>query len=213
MTATQLPNRPRGTRDPAGTIRKILEAARTEFGANGFDGTKMEHIARRAGVSKQIVYFYFQGKDELYWELLKDISIKTNEHLLQIPFDDLAPDAAVRAYIEAVYDLYANDPVLGMVSLDQSMHQGAQLRSINEIRLLQKALVERLEEVVRRGKAKGVFHPDIDSNNLEFMTVIITVGCLSSLQMMERYFGRDWQQSPADTRRFAIEFIMRGLQQ
>jgi AcrR family transcriptional regulator len=203
--------RPRTPRDPQATIRKILEAARAEFGANGFDGTKVEHIARRARVSKQIVYFYFRGKDELYWELLKDISLKTNRRLLDIPLDDLAPEDAIRAYIEEVYDIYAEDPVLGMVSLDQSMHGGAQLRSIHEIRQLQKTLADRLAEVVRRGQAEGVFHADIDSNRIEFMTVIITVGCLASSQMLERYSGRKWQRGAAETRAFALDFIMRAL--
>ena len=211
MTDDPPPTRPRGTRDPLATIRKILEAARAEFTANGFDGTRVEHIARRAGVSKQIVYFYFKGKDELYWELLKDISITTNARLLQIPFEDLSPVDAVRAYLEGVYDVYAEDPLIGIVSLDQSLHGGAQLRSINEIRLLQKALADRLAEVVRRGQTEGVFHEDIDSNKIEFMTVIITVGCLSSSTMLERYSGRNWQQNPADTRAFALDFIMRAL--
>ena len=211
MTDDPPPARPRGTRDPPATIRKILEAARAEFGANGFDGTRVEHIARRARVSKQIVYFYFKGKDELYWELLKDISITTNERLLLIPFEDLSPVDAVRAYLEGVYDVYAEDPLIGIVSLDQSLHGGAQLRSINEIRLLQKALADRLAEVVGRGQAEGVFHEDIDSNKIEFMAVIITVGCLSSSTMLERYSGRNWQQNPADTRAFALDFIMRAL--
>ncbi|MDP3548810.1 MAG: TetR/AcrR family transcriptional regulator [Novosphingobium sp.] len=211
MSHDQPEPRPRSPRDPQATIRKILEAAREEFGANGFDGTKVEHIARRAKVSKQIVYFYFKGKDELYWELLKDISIKTNERLLKIPLDNLAPDDAIRTYVEEVYDIYAEDPVLGMVSLDQSMHGGAQLRSIHEIRQLQKTLADRLAEVVRRGQADGVFHADIDSNRIEFMTVIITVGCLSSTQMLERYSGRKWQRNADETRTFALDFIMRAL--
>jgi len=201
----------RSTRDPLATIAKILKAAREEFGANGFDGTKMEHIARRAGVSKQIIYFYFKGKDELYWELLKEISITTNARLLRIAFDELEPDDAVRAYVEGVYDIYAEDPVLGMVSLDQSLHGGAQLRSVGEIRQMQKTLADRLEKIIRRGQAAGVFQDDIDGSKLEFMTVIITVGCLSSSQMLERYSGRSWQRSPADTRSFAINFIMRAL--
>lgn len=201
----------RSPRDPQATIRKILEAAREEFGTNGFDGTKVEHIARRAKVSKQIVYFYFRGKDELYWELLKDISIKTNKRLLKISLDALAPGDAIRAYIEEVYDIYAEDPVLGMVSLDQSMHGGAQLRSIHEIRQLQKTLADRLAEVVRRGQTEGVFHADIDSNRIEFMAVIITVGCLSSTQMLERYSGRKWQRNADETRGFALDFIMRAL--
>jgi AcrR family transcriptional regulator len=211
MTKEPSATSPRTIRDPLATIRKIQEAARIEFGANGFDGTKVEHIARRANVSKQIVYFYFKGKGDLYWELLKDISITTNERLLKIPFDELAPDAAVRAYIEAVYDIYAEDPVLGMVSLDQSLHGGAQLRSINEIRQLQTVLIDRLAQVVHRGQSMGVFNDDIDADKIEFMTVIITVGCLSSAQMLERYSGRSWQQNPADSRAFALDFIMRAL--
>lgn len=211
MSDEQSAPRVRSPRDPQATIRKILEAAREEFGTNGFDGTKVEHIARRAKVSKQIVYFYFRGKDELYWELLKDISIKTNERLLKISLDALAPGDAIRAYIEEVYDIYAEDPVLGMVSLDQSMHGGAQLRSIHEIRQLQKTLADRLAEVVRRGQAEGVFHADIDSNRIEFMAVIITVGCLSSTQMLERYSGRKWQRNADETRGFALDFIMRAL--
>lgn len=202
---------PRRPRDPQATIRHILQAAREEFGAYGYDGAKVEHIARRAKVSKQIVYFYFKGKDELYWELLKAISIKTNERLLKIPLDDLAPDEAIRTYIAEVYDIYAEDPVLGMVSLDQSMHGGAQLRSIHEIRQLQKTLADRLADVVRRGRQEGVFHADIDSNRVEFMTVIITVGCLSSTQMLERYSGRKWQRNADETRAFALDFIMRAL--
>ena len=211
VTEDQANQRPRAARDPLATVQRILTAARAEFGANGFDGTKVEHIARRAGVSKQIVYFYFKGKDELYWELLKSISIATHQRLLQIEFDELAPQDAVRRYIEGVYDVYAEDPLLGMVSLDQSMHGGAQHRSINEIRQLQAALAEKLAGVVSRGKLAEVFHPDVDSNRLELMTVIITVGCLSSAAMLERYSGRSWEPDPVQTRAFALDFIMRGL--
>src|SRR5687768_13944041 len=85
---------PKITRDPSGTIRRIIAAAREEFGANGFDGAKVEHIARRAGVSKQLIYLYFNGKDELYGEMLKDIGRAAYEGLLGIDLSQLAPEAA-----------------------------------------------------------------------------------------------------------------------
>src|SRR3546814_4095706 len=69
-------------RDPLGTINRIFAAAREEFGANGFDGAKVEHIARRAKVSKQLVYLYFNGKDELYSELLK--VMRSEEHTSEL---------------------------------------------------------------------------------------------------------------------------------
>ena len=41
---------------------EILEAALLEFTASGFDGARMEDIAKRAGISKAAVYLYFPSK-------------------------------------------------------------------------------------------------------------------------------------------------------
>ena len=44
----------------------ILEAASLQFVTHGFDGTSMDVVAARAGVSKQTVYSHFGSKDELF---------------------------------------------------------------------------------------------------------------------------------------------------
>lgn len=50
----------------AATRRRIIEAATAEFTANGYHGTPMASIARRAGVAVQTVYFVFHTKPELF---------------------------------------------------------------------------------------------------------------------------------------------------
>lgn len=50
---------------------KILDAARAEFSEKGFDGARVDEIARRAEVNKALIYYYFKGKDELLQELLR----------------------------------------------------------------------------------------------------------------------------------------------
>ncbi len=52
-------------RDAARTRQKIMEAARDEFAARGFAGARVEAIARRAGLSKQLLYHYFANKEAL----------------------------------------------------------------------------------------------------------------------------------------------------
>lgn len=47
------------------TRLKIIEAAHTEFVANGFHGTTMAAVAKRAGVAAQTIYFVFHTKPEL----------------------------------------------------------------------------------------------------------------------------------------------------
>lgn len=46
-------------------IGEIAQAAVDEFLENGYDGTSMESIARRAGVSKGGLYHHFSSKDEI----------------------------------------------------------------------------------------------------------------------------------------------------
>jgi AcrR family transcriptional regulator len=46
--------------------QQIFHAAVHLFLENGFDGTSMDEVAERAGVSKQTVYSHFQNKEELF---------------------------------------------------------------------------------------------------------------------------------------------------
>src|SRR5512134_3728154 len=45
---------------------RILHVALEEFAANGFEGTSMAHIARRAGVTQPLVHYHFESKDALW---------------------------------------------------------------------------------------------------------------------------------------------------
>jgi AcrR family transcriptional regulator len=56
-------------RDPERTRARILEAAAAEFGAKGYAATRTTDIAARAGVNKQLISYYFGGKEGLYQEL------------------------------------------------------------------------------------------------------------------------------------------------
>jgi TetR/AcrR family transcriptional regulator, mexJK operon transcriptional repressor len=50
--------------------RVMLDAARSLFLKRGYDGTSMEEIAVRAGVSKQTVYKHFADKKRLFEEIV-----------------------------------------------------------------------------------------------------------------------------------------------
>jgi len=48
----------------------IINAAAKVFFIKGFEGAKMEDVAREAGLSKGSVYFYFRNKEDLYMALI-----------------------------------------------------------------------------------------------------------------------------------------------
>ena len=48
------------------TERAVFDAAIAEFGEHGRDGTRMQEIADRAGITKAMVHYYFRSKERLY---------------------------------------------------------------------------------------------------------------------------------------------------
>jgi AcrR family transcriptional regulator len=61
------PTRPETRRrDPERTRKALLDAALVEFAEKGRSGARVSDIAARAGVNKQLISYYFGGKDGLY---------------------------------------------------------------------------------------------------------------------------------------------------
>ena len=54
---------------------EIIDAALDLFVANGFKATKLDDVARRAGVSKGTVYLYFDSKESLFREVVKQVIV------------------------------------------------------------------------------------------------------------------------------------------
>ena len=56
--------------NPERTRANILDAAEEEFADQGFHGTRMVAIAKRAGVTHGLLHYYFDSKDGLYEEVV-----------------------------------------------------------------------------------------------------------------------------------------------
>src|SRR5918997_1161023 len=60
-------------RDPE-RRRKILEAALRVFSEKGFGGASLRAIAREAGVTQPLIYWYFDSKEDLFGSTLSELS-------------------------------------------------------------------------------------------------------------------------------------------
>lgn len=57
------------TRNREQTRGRIVAAARAEFAARGYSGARVEQIAQRADVKKELIYHYFSSKEALFEEV------------------------------------------------------------------------------------------------------------------------------------------------
>lgn len=51
---------------------KILKAAEAIFAEKGFDGARVDEIAKKAKVNKALLYYYFENKEKLLEELVRE---------------------------------------------------------------------------------------------------------------------------------------------
>ncbi|MDB5686358.1 MAG: hypothetical protein JWR77_947 [Rhizorhabdus sp.] len=203
------------TRNSAATIARILAGAEAEFGTKGLDGAKVEDIARAAGISKQLIYHYFNGKDDLYSEMLAKIAQFNYEKLLEVDYENLEPVAAIRDYLHVLFDQYSNHPFSATVTVDQGLHSGAQVRYNRNVDRMRSTFRKRLGDALDRGKAAGLFTADMDVEMLHFLSVVMITGCLSLRKMFTRYAGAlPDEGAPQDAdfwRGYVTEFFLRAM--
>ncbi len=78
---------PRTRRPAEEREAQIIDAAFTAFAANGLDETRLEDIARLAGVAKGTIYLYFPNKEALFREMIRRTIVARLDALESAPHD------------------------------------------------------------------------------------------------------------------------------
>jgi AcrR family transcriptional regulator len=73
VSAKVVPAKPASNRAERAAERRsaIIEAAMDEFIAQGFAATRLDDVAKRAGVAKGTIYLHFKDKEALFEELIR----------------------------------------------------------------------------------------------------------------------------------------------
>jgi AcrR family transcriptional regulator len=74
----------------------IVEAAMEEFIARGFAATRLDDIAKRAGVAKGTIYLHFKDKESMFEELVRIVIVPVVARLNALP----PPTGTVRELVE-----------------------------------------------------------------------------------------------------------------
>lgn len=76
LLKAKIPVTPRGE----ATLRRLLNAAETEFGEKGYHDASVSSITTRADVGQGTFYLYFNSKEEIFLKLVQDIGHALRKH-------------------------------------------------------------------------------------------------------------------------------------
>src|SRR5215470_15636143 len=94
--------------EPEKTRAAILKAALEEFSQEGVSGARTDEIARRAGVNKALLYYYFNDKEGLYAAVLDEVFAGLSERVQSaLAETHLPPRSRLLGYVQAHFDYIA----------------------------------------------------------------------------------------------------------
>lgn len=170
-------------KSPEGSERapkRIIAAALKEFEIHGIDGARIDGIIKRAQVSKQLFYYYFKSKEEVYQITLESVAEWAIERILAQNCDGMSASEGLASYFRLVFDQYAELPMMAKSTTDQDHYSGAHISRRNKLRSLTPALVAKVGGLLKRGVASGEFRSGIDVEFFYAATTIMLRGCFVS---------------------------------
>ncbi|MBU1360753.1 MAG: TetR family transcriptional regulator [Gammaproteobacteria bacterium] len=191
----------------------ILSAARTEFAQKGLAGARVAEIAERAGVNKQLLYYYFGSKDQLYRAALEDVYAEIRAMERKLELDQSPPEEAMAALVGFSFDYLAQHPdFIGLLN-HENAHGAQHVRTSPAIRRTNSPLVELIASTLRRGVRAGVFRKGIDPIELYISVAGMSYFFFSNRLTLASIFDRDLARPEAidSYRRHVIATALAGL--
>ncbi|PRY60930.1 TetR/AcrR family transcriptional regulator [Glycomyces artemisiae] len=172
-------------RDAERTKAKLLDAALTEFAAHGFDGARVGAIAERAGVNKQLVSYYFGGKEGLYRALQREWLDSERDHAdAGVP-----PAELMRWYLRK----NLADVRLVRLTLWRALAEDAPDEETQ-------ADIDAEQERVRERRDQGEFAPDLDTAAVQLAMMGMVFAPAVFRSTARRLFGVDIDDPEFETR-------------
>ncbi|MFL1460665.1 TetR/AcrR family transcriptional regulator [Roseococcus sp. DSY-14] len=201
------------TRAPEQTRRAILDAAIAEFSEKGFAGGRVDDIAARTATTKRMIYYYFGGKEQLYAAALEEMYGGIRDAESRLDLDALPPEDAMRRMVETSFDHHARHPeFVRMVSVENIL-EARHVRESPSIRARNATVIGKLDKLLARGVAAGVFRAGVDALDLHLLISSFCFYRVSNRHTLGAIYAVDLRAKDCTERHRAmlVEAVLRYL--
>jgi len=158
------------------TTRRILDAAARIFSEVGFEGARVDEIARAAGVNKAMIYYHIGDKKSLYAKVIHRAFGNAVEQFTRDISPTLSPQDKLRAYIRNVADVVDQHPELAAIMLREQASGGKNLPETVGQDLAR--IIGIITEILDEGVEKDVF-----VKTIPFLVHMMIIGVVVFVKM------------------------------
>jgi TetR/AcrR family transcriptional regulator, fatty acid metabolism regulator protein len=182
--------------------KDIIEAAILVFASVGYHRAKITKIADKAGVSTGTVYLYYESKEDILLEIFKrlwfELSTKT-QALVRRP--DVDPMEKLEGLIDLLFDMFANNPSLGIVFVNEQNHLVQ--RGGGDFAPFYEKYLDLGQQVLTEGIKKGVFNRTIELKVFRHFV-------FGGMRNLIHQWAHDPKHYPLNALRISVKAIIRN---
>jgi AcrR family transcriptional regulator len=180
-------------------INQILDIATQEFVDKGLAGARIDEIAGRA--TKRKIYYYFDGKDDLYRAVLARAYRRVRESESRVDIEKGTAADALRRLIEHDVRYHSQHPELVRLVMNENIHRAEHLKQIEDLPAGNSQVIGMLRRLIERGEADGSFHKGIDPVKLHMNITALSFYNVSNQFTFAHNFDIDMSSREAVARR------------
>jgi AcrR family transcriptional regulator len=148
---------------------RIVNAAREEFATRGFEGARVDRIARMARTNKQLLFYYYHSKRGLFQTVLAQAARDLEGHLAGIAVGQGPPLERLRQALHAQFEYLASHATHAALLAQAGR---------SEVRPLGPAL-KRLVVLVAEGQGRGHVRDDVDPHIAAAQALVLMLAYLA----------------------------------
>jgi len=173
---------------------RIIDSAQGEFAREGFEGARVDRIARSAGVNKQLLFYYYQSKQGLFRAVLGRAAADLEQSLAGLTASGGRPLDRLERSLDLLYNFFAAHPELVALLTRSGRVDIAPFAPV----------VKRLVVLLAEGQGLGQVRDDVDPHLTAAQALVLMVGFLNlesvvaasapSLAMDEPALRQRWRE-------------------
>jgi len=190
-------------RDRERTKREILEVAFEEFAESGLLGANTDAIAARVGITKRLIFYYFNSKEELFTAVLEMAYGKMRVAEENLHLDALEPEAAIRRLAVFTFDFHQDNQQYVRLVTIENIHRGRHMNESQRLKDMTRPIIDQIARVLAKGERLGAIRPGVKPLELHMTANALCIFSVANRHTFEAQFGWDMTSVAAKSQRRA----------
>jgi AcrR family transcriptional regulator len=143
---------------PDSTEEKIFLAARDVFYRQGYEGARMQEIARKAGINQSMLHYYYRSKEKLFDAVFKLAARQALVKVFAVLDADLPLLEKIERFVQTYVGIIAQNPHIPAFVLQELRRNPDRLKTViaSDARDHLAVLQRQVEEAVDAGRIRPI---------------------------------------------------------